>query len=203
MLKIDIQWQICIDGYELSRAQNSETMDMIRPCSDKMKNVNPIDIRSALLKQLSSIHTKRGFIKFANHNGLLNDPIAPEPISEWYLVSKRMRDAIDFYDRHDYQSLRNIFKNESFHEAQTDINFNSDPPELMVQITSLKKCIWWQFINSITANQSFEKCAYCSTWFSVGHGTGRRKRQLRKKHSFCSPKHQGIFSYNRSKMREK
>ena len=112
-----------------------------------------------------------------------------------------MRTVIEEYRNNVSTSLVATFKDKGLGNLPINLETEKKPPFLTISCQSLIQAIWWQFIQASTYDQSFEICRWCSTWFSVGPRTGRRRRQTQTKNSFCSPQHQGLYSYQNMKNR--
>ena len=198
-MKINIEWQRCPDGYAVTNDGTSFNTEYISPRTKNIEKIFPLESHTALLRQLSGIETRRGFLHFAKHNGLLSHSTNPEPISLWISSSKIMRSVLKQPLDNRSSLLKVAFKEKGLGDLQIDLETSKNPPFLSVSCQSLIQAIWWQFIQATTYGQSFEICSWCSTWFSVGPETGRRRRQAQMKNSFCSPKHQGLYSYQNMK----
>ena len=57
------------------------------------------------------------------------------------------------------------------------------PPILALGPHDLIYGLWLQLAQTVTSNTKLRRCAWCSTWFSFGTGTGRRKSA-----HYCSDK---------------
>jgi hypothetical protein len=74
-----------------------------------------------------------------------------------------------------------------------------DPAEKRVvwqsRTLSLYDSLWAQLIQAATRGDQLRECEYCSAWFEVGIGTGRRADA-----KFCSNEHRAAFN-NRARSR--
>ena len=190
-----LTWQKCPDGYEITSLRNNDQEYFIVPKSNRLESFYPLKSHSALLKQLAGISTKHGFNQFANFNGLLSHPAKPESIRAWFQTANAMRDASLKAEKYDFDQLTEYFNSNKSEFLNIELECENHIPKFVTKIGSLKGGMWWQFTQSLTNKHSFERCSLCFTWFTVGQGTGRRRRTLNTKHSFCSPKHQGRYKY--------
>ena len=174
-MNINLEWNVCLGSYKIVNNSASHDGQYLTPVSDHIAKFNPLKKHSALLKQLLAIDTNQGFLKFANHYGLLNHSSIPESVSEWHLTENLMKDAIHGHYNNNYEPLKYSFNKEALGDLKTNLNLDINPPALVFSINSLKQGNWWQFIEAITKSQIYERCAFCATWFTVGTGIKRRK----------------------------
>ena len=199
-MNIFFEWSRCIDGYQIQTDKINPETQIIIPKSNIYNKFNPLDSHSALLMQLAGIQTKRGFIQFANHNGLLfSQQKDTESVEAWKLYTKQMNEAKEALRIENWDCLIHYFNLNKLNLVNIYIDSSDNLLNIKITPQTLLQAIWWQFLETVSDGKNLEICTFCSTWFTVGPGTGRRKRRQNTRYSFCSPHHQGQFAYLKQK----
>ncbi len=148
----------------------------------------PLDDHPALFREFADTgQSEEGVNRFADKFGLLTASNPVSKVTDWYREIRAMRKAIrtwnDGKQRGDLTRLIKIFDEQVKGRTAVKLGKAWEVDQLALHIVpeTLLSAIWLQFAQAVSVNTLLRQCALCSTWFTYGSGTGRRKSA-----HFCS-----------------
>ena len=171
---------------------------ILEPVGDLTVRYRPLDQHPGLFMEFAGVGSKPEAIKaFADKYGQLHLQGVPDYLRGWSFEIRRMRDAVKLMEKgkkagslRDWVQVYNrrlddLIGEKARASAAFQLMDTDDPlrPSLHAVPDDLLSAMWLQLAQQVSSSTGLRRCAWCSTWFVYGTGTGRRKSG-----HYCSPK---------------